>query len=250
MKKPIIIIESLAKTHPRSGDRRRTEVLRDINLKIHEGEFMMLLGPSGCGKSTLLRILAGLDTPTRGRVVYGEGYDPKRVGFVFQNFGILPWLTVFQNVEIGLIGAGVPAHDRARRVHSMLGKLGLSAFRDSKPFELSGGMRQRVGIARAFVVDPKVIFLDEPFSELDFFTAKTLREVLVNLAREQGATVVMVSHYIEEAVLLADTIAVFSNRPSVITASVSDMLSKPRDARSPEFFAKEDEVLSHFEARA
>ena len=246
MPEPIIHIQNLGKTFPKKEGSHRVEVFHDVNLIIHKGEFLVLLGPSGCGKSTLLRILAGLEQPTHGEVVYGPSWKEEHISFVFQNFGLLPWLTVFQNVELGLIGRKVTSHERVKRVDTMLHKLGLFQFKDTYPRELSGGMRQRVGLARAFVTNPEVIFLDEPFSELDFFTAENLRTILLNLWKETGSTVVMVSHYIDETVHLSDRIAIFSDRPGKIVATVVDDLPRPRDYRSTSFFAKVDEVLGHF----
>ncbi len=248
MSKEIITIKNVTKAYPKKDGHRRVEVLRDIHLEVNKGEFLVLLGPSGCGKSTLLRILAGFDMPTSGTITYAKDFDRTNMNFVFQNFGLLPWLSVFQNVELGLIGRGVPEHKRLHFVDAMLDKLGLIAFRDHYPHEISGGMKQRVGLARAFVTKPEIIFLDEPFSELDFFTAKTLREVLLDIWKEQGTTVVMVSHYIEEAVELADRIAVFSNRPSTIAVCFDNTLSRPRDSRSKEFFAEEDKIISEFKS--
>lgn len=249
MSEPIITIKNLDKIYPKKEDGRRVEVFHDIDLTVHKGEFLVLLGPSGCGKSTFLRILAGLDEKTHGEITYGPDFNFNKISFVFQNFGILPWLSVFQNVELNLIGRGVEEHERAKTVDAMLHKLGLFAFRDNRPHDLSGGMKQRVGLARAFVTRPEVIFLDEPFSELDFFTAESLRNTLLDLWKETGCTIVMVSHYIDEAVHLSDRIEVFSDRPSKIIASIKDELPRPRDYRSGPFFAKVDEVLAHFAPR-
>lgn len=213
-----------------------------------EGEFLILLGPSGCGKSTLLRIIAGFDEQTSGEVIYEPNFDMANINFVFQNFGILPWLTIYKNVEMGLIGRSINKHERAHEVESMLGKLSLLPFKDRYPHELSGGMKQRVGLARAFITKPKIIFLDEPFSELDFFTAHTLREILLSMWREQGTTVVMVSHYIQEAVTMADRIAIFSNRPSSISKVMENPLGRPRDPRGNSVYMMEDKIIAEFKA--
>ncbi len=194
----------------------------------------------------MLRIISKLDHATGGFVGYGKDFSFDKISFVFQNFGILPWLTVGQNVELNLIGRNVPEHERAKEIKAILEQFGLHAAKDRFPHELSGGMKQRVGLARAFVTKPDVIFLDEPFSELDFFTAATLRGLLLDMWKQQGTTVVMVSHYIEEAVTLADRIAVFSDRPSSIKAIVKNDLPRPRNPRSEAFFKLEDEVLGHF----
>jgi ABC-type nitrate/sulfonate/bicarbonate transport system ATPase subunit len=245
MKEVLIKSTDIKKSYPKKEGKRKVDVLEGVTLSIHKGEFVVLLGPSGCGKSTFLRILSGLDYKTGGELVFADDYNPKKVSFVFQDFGVLPWLTVSENIRLNLIGESVPDEEQKDRTKEIIHKFGLTAFCDHYPHELSGGMRQRVGLARAFVSKPEVIFLDEPFSELDFFTAGELRNLLLELWEEEGTTVVMVSHYIDEAVTLADTIAVFSNRPSSIKGVVHNELSRPRDPRSAEFFKKED-TLSEF----
>jgi NitT/TauT family transport system ATP-binding protein len=240
---PFITIKNLSKIFPRKEGRRSLHVLNNINLTIHKGEFCVLLGPSGCGKSTLLRIITGLEEKTHGDVIFHEKFDLDKIGFVFQDFGLLSWLTVEENVELGLIGRNVPIPERKQKVKKILEHFGLNQFENHRPFELSGGMKQRVGLARAFVTEPDIIFLDEPFSELDFFTAESLREALLDLWRSRGATIVMVSHYIDETISLADRIAVFSDRPGTIIDMIKNELPRPRDHRSTPFFALEDEVL-------
>ncbi len=249
MNAPIISIRNLTKHFPKQEGRRHVEVFKDMNLTVHSGEFLVLLGPSGCGKSTFLRILAGLEKQTSGSIEYSSSFSLDKVSFVFQNFGILPWLTIHQNVELNLIAKNLAPHESAKEVKDILEVFGLSPFKDSFPHQLSGGMKQRVGLARAFVSKPDIIFLDEPFSELDFLTAESLRKILLNLWAERGTTVVMVSHYIDEAVALADHIAVFSDRPSSIKTIIKNDLPRPRDGRSPAFFSLEDEVVGHFDIR-
>ncbi len=246
MSTPIIKIKDIGKVFPKADGHRRLETLKDVSLTIHQGEFLVLLGPSGCGKSTLLRILAGLIDKTSGEIAYGENFNPEKISFVFQNFGLLPWLSVFQNVELNLIAKNIPKHEREKEVHAILKPFGLLDFEHHFPHELSGGMKQRVGLARAFVSKPEVIFLDEPFSELDFYTATNLRQILLDLWKELGTTVIMVSHYIDEAISLSDRIAVFSDRPGTITSVITNDLSRPRDPRSKEFYNHEDEVLKYF----
>ncbi|MFI5205728.1 MAG: ABC transporter ATP-binding protein, partial [Candidatus Paceibacterales bacterium] len=207
MSLPIITIKNLSKIFPRKEGRRSLHVLDNVNLTIHKGEFVVLLGPSGCGKSTLLRLITGLEEKTHGEIIFHEDFNLDKVGFVFQDFGLLSWLTVEENVELGLIGRKVPNDLLKQKVKKILEHFGLNQFEKHRPFELSGGMKQRVGLARAFVTEPSIIFLDEPFSELDFFTAKDLRLTLLKLWKDRGATIVMVSHYIDEAVELADRIA-------------------------------------------
>ncbi len=247
MHTPLISIKKLTKSFPKQLEKRAVSVLEDITLDIEKGEFLILLGPSGCGKSTLLRILAGLDTKSSGIMKFAPEYDPTRVSFVFQDFGILPWLTVEENVSLNLIGNHTTPDETATAVRDILEVFHLTKFAKRHPHELSGGMKQRVGLARAFVSKPEVIFLDEPFSELDFFTATSLRQVLLELRAVSNTTVIMVSHYIDEAVMLADRIAVFADRPSHIKAVVTNHLTRPRNPRSTEFYGVEDEVLGHFD---
>ncbi|MGH7249538.1 MAG: ABC transporter ATP-binding protein [Minisyncoccia bacterium] len=243
---PLITIKNLSKIFPRKEGRRSLHVLNEVNLTIHKGEFMILLGPSGCGKSTLLRLIAGMEEKTHGEIIFHENFNLDKVSFVFQNFGLLTWLTVEENVELGLIGRNVPLDLRKQKVKKILQDFGLSDFGKNRPFELSGGMKQRVGLARAFVTEPDIIFLDEPFSELDFFTAESLRKILTDLWQAKRATIIMVSHYIDEAIDLADRVAVFSDRPGTIIDIVKNELPRPRDQRSLPFFTMEDEVLSKF----
>ncbi len=246
MSSPIISIKNVVKKFPAEEGKRALHVLDDINLCIHEGEFLVLLGPSGCGKSTLLRIVSGLDTASKGEIEYHQKFNLDEIGFVFQNFGLLPWLSVSENVELGLIGRNVAEHIRKQKVSEILEHFGLASFAHSRPVDLSGGMKQRVGLARAFVTEPKIIFLDEPFSELDFFTARDLRRALLSMWQKKGTTIIMVSHYIDEAVELSDRIVVFSERPGKIIEIVKNDLPRDRNHRSKEFFEMEDKVLSYF----
>jgi NitT/TauT family transport system ATP-binding protein len=246
MATPLFTLKNIGKTFPAREGKRGVQALHDINLTVHEGEFLVLLGPSGCGKSTLLRIITGLETHTHGKIEFHHPLNIDEVGFVFQNFGLLPWLTVEENVSLGLIGRSVPKEERTKKIVSTLARFGLTDFAQHRPRDLSGGMKQRVGLARAFVTEPKIIFLDEPFSELDFFTAQSLRQALLDMWHERKVTIVIVSHYIDEAVALADRIAVFSDRPGTILEVVKDELPRPRDHRSAPFFALEDDVLSKF----
>ncbi len=212
-----------------------------ISLSIEEGEIFMFLGPSGCGKSTLLRILAGLDKPSAGEVDFGR-VAPHDVSFVFQQFALLPWLTIFQNVELGLIGRNISVVERKTIVEEELHTFGLAEFSRSYPRDLSGGMKQRVGLARAFATKPKMIFMDEPFSELDSFTAEELRRELLTIWHQRRPTVVMVTHNIIEAIELADTIAVMTPRPGKIEKIIENGLKRPRKKRTNEFFDLEDKL--------
>jgi ABC-type nitrate/sulfonate/bicarbonate transport system ATPase subunit len=219
-------------------------VLRHINLEIMTGEIFVFLGPSGCGKSTLLRIMSGLDQIYQGSLIHGASTQDKNLhmGFVFQQFALLPWLTIFQNVELPLVSQSLTTGERHQRVFQELERLGLEAFAGSRPHELSGGMRQRAGIARALVNQPNILLMDEPFSELDSFTAAELRLELLKIWREQHLTIVLVTHITEEAIELGDHIAVLTSRPSHVEKLISNPLPRPRHTRSPAFFQLQDEL--------
>lgn len=217
-------------------------VLKDINLEVKSGEFLIILGPSGSGKSTLLRIMSGLEKEYKGEVALGPKLSGEEMSFVFQHFALLPWLSVYENVELGLLGKKLTDRVRRDRVEKELRRLGLEKFAKARPRELSGGMRQRVGIARALVAEPKIIFMDEPFSELDSFTAEDLRQEVLRIWHETGTTIIMVTHLVEEALELADKIAVLTARPGQIEKIINNTLSRPRDKRSGEFFGLEDEL--------
>lgn len=220
-------------------DQERQSVLGSINLSVDEGEFACIVGPSGCGKSTLLRIIAGLTKPGGGSV---EMNPETKLAMVFQNFALFPWLTVEENIGFGLEMAGMGKRSIRAIVSDQIKNMGLSGMEDKHPKELSGGMKQRVGIARALAVNPKILLLDEPFSALDVFTAKKLRRELLRVWRKHKLTVVMVSHLVEEAVELADKIIVMSARPGNIKKIITNDLDRPRDTRSKEFFVLVDEI--------
>ena len=239
--KPIITLSHLSKTFHENHDPELL-VLHDINLSIQEGEFFIFVGPSGSGKSTLLRMMSGLEKEYSGKIELGDRMSLAHMSFVFQQFGLLPWLTIHENVELGLIARDMPIEKRKQRVAQELKIFGLEKFAHVHPKELSGGMRQRVGIARALATDPKIIFMDEPFSELDSFTAEELRGEILQIWRERKPTIIMVTHIIEDALELADRIAVLTARPGKIEKIVHNTLPRPRAKRSPEFFRLEDEL--------
>ncbi len=222
------------------GSGKRLEVLHNIDLEIAKGEFFIFLGPSGSGKSTILRVMSGLEKDYQGKVEFGENISRNDTSFVFQQFALLPWLSVYENVGLGLTARHVPEKDRHKIIMSELEKFGLQHFAHVRPRELSGGMRQRVGIARALAINPKIIFMDEPFSELDSFTAQELRKELLKIWHERKMTIVMVTHIIPEALELADRIAVFTPRPGKIEKIVDNRLPRPRQFRSEEFYQLED----------
>ncbi|MFD7906622.1 nitrate/sulfonate/bicarbonate ABC transporter ATP-binding protein [Kitasatospora sp. NPDC059722] len=229
-------------------DGRALPVLDDISLRLTEGEIVALLGKSGSGKSTLLRCLAGLIPPSAGTVAYrGEplaGANPG-VAMVFQSFALLPWLTVQQNVELSLQARNVPERERRERALKAIDLIGLDGFEGAYPKELSGGMRQRVGFARALVVEPDALFMDEPFSALDVLTAENLRSELTGLWEGHEApvkSILIVTHNIEEAVLLADRVLVLSSNPGRISAELAVDLPRPRNRNAPAFEALIDTV--------
>jgi NitT/TauT family transport system ATP-binding protein len=223
-------------------------VLEDVNLTLREGEMVALLGRSGSGKSTLLRIVAGLLTPTAGQVLWRdqpvEG-PAEGVAMVFQSFALFPWLTVQENVELGLEARGVPRAERARRAEDAIDLIGLGGFESAYPKELSGGMRQRVGLARALVVHPDLLLMDEPFSALDVLTAETLRTDLIDLWSEGKlpvSAVLMVTHNIEEAVLMCDRILVFSSNPGRVASELRVPFPHPRNRLDPAFRQLVDDI--------
>jgi ABC-type nitrate/sulfonate/bicarbonate transport system ATPase subunit len=238
-----ILIEHLTKRFA-DEPRSHSPALDDINLDIRTGEILVIVGPSGCGKSSLLRIVSGLDETYRGRVRWNPNIRPEDVSFVFQDFALLPWLTVSQNIELGLEGREVPSEERRVRIRAILRALGLTDVREAYPHMLSGGMKQRVGIARAFVTKPKVIFMDEPFSELDSFTAASLRRELIDVWLDGRPTIIMVTHMVPEAIELADRIAVMTPRPGTIEQVVENTLPRPRFRRSAKFYRLEDELTA------
>jgi NitT/TauT family transport system ATP-binding protein len=243
----IIEAESVTKTFT-TPDGHALPVLEGVSFALAEGEIVALLGKSGSGKSTLLRCVAGLIAPSSGSVSYRgtplTGANPG-VSMVFQTFALLPWLTVQQNVELGLEARGVADGERSERALNAIDLIGLDGFESAYPKELSGGMRQRVGFARAIVTQPDALLMDEPFSALDVLTAENLRGELVKLWEGHGApikSILIVTHNIEEAVLLADRVLVLSSNPGRIRAELSVELPRPRDRHSSRFEALVDTI--------
>jgi NitT/TauT family transport system ATP-binding protein len=231
-------------------------VLEDVSFQVDEGELVAIVGPSGCGKSTMLRIINGLIPASSGQVLYnGRQVDGINLecALVFQSFALMPWLSVKANIELGLEARGLPPAQREKRASIYIDKVGLDGFEEAYPRELSGGMKQRVGLARALAVEPRVLLMDEPFSALDALTAITLREELLDIwqARDMPVhTILIVTHIIEEAVELADRIIVLSTSPGRVVADVKVGLPRPRDRRKEEFNALTDKVFSLIEERA
>ena len=243
----IVQAESVTKTFT-TPDGHALPVLEGVSFTLSEGEIVALLGKSGSGKSTLLRCVAGLISPSSGSVSYRgtplTGANPG-VSMVFQTFALLPWLTVQQNVELGLEARGVAGAERAERALRAIDLIGLDGFESAYPKELSGGMRQRVGFARAIVTEPDALLMDEPFSALDVLTAENLRGELVKLWEGHGApikSILIVTHNIEEAVLLANRVLVLSSNPGRIRAELTVELPRPRDRHGPRFEALVDTI--------
>ncbi|HEX5782825.1 MAG TPA: ABC transporter ATP-binding protein [Solirubrobacteraceae bacterium] len=239
-----LIIENLTKVFPPTAKNRPpVQAINDLSLELSGHVFVSIVGPSGCGKSTLLNILSGTEPPTSGRISVTKDDRPARLGYVFQDARLLPWRTVMDNMLYVQDGQRERARENARRYLAMVG---LDDVSDSYPGQLSGGMQQRAGIARAFSVDPDLLLMDEPFSHLDAITARSLREQLQALWEEAGKTVLFVTHDIMEAVQLSDRIVVLSHGGR-IHADIAIDLPRPRKASDPEVAAVQAEILGRFE---
>jgi len=229
-------LRNVSKEYGQAGD--SVPAIQDVSFAVNRGEFACVVGPSGCGKSTLLKMTAGLDRPTSGEIRFcGELVTGphSKIGMVFQSFALFPWRTVVGNVEYGLEAQGVPKAERLDSVHKYLEMMGLSGYGHLYPKQLSGGMKQRVGIARALAVDPDVILMDEAFSAIDEFTAETLREEVADVHAETEKTFLLVTHNLVEAVELADKIVVLSARPARVKKILDVDLERPRDRTHSEF---------------
>lgn len=242
-----ITFEGVSKTY---NGQREVRALEDVSLKVDEGEFVALLGPSGCGKSTLLNVLAGFEKVSKGKLLFdGATIDkpgPDR-GVVFQEAALFPWLTVWQNVIFGPQVQGMVRSEYEARARQLLELVGLSAFADALPVQLSGGMRQRVGIARVLVMNPRALLMDEPFGALDAQTRLSMQQLLLDVWQKLNTTVLFVTHDIDEAILLSDRICVMSARPGRIIKTIPIELARPRSIASltsPEFVAYKAEIMA------
>jgi NitT/TauT family transport system ATP-binding protein len=235
-------VEHVSMVFERDG--KSTHVLNDISLKVGDGEFVCLLGPSGCGKSTLLNAMAGFLSPTSGEIkVSGEVVrkpDPRRI-FVFQERGVFPWLTVEGNIGFGL--SKLPRAEREQRIAHYVKMVGLEGFERTYPQELSGGMKQRLEVARALAVNPDMLLLDEPFGALDSITRLIMRGELLRIWEAERKTIVFVTHDIDEAVQLADRVVVMSARPATIQQIVNIDIAHPRDISSPRYLELRDGIF-------
>jgi NitT/TauT family transport system ATP-binding protein len=233
---PILELKGLTKQFEFNGD--RIDALRDAHLRVSKGEFVCLIGASGCGKSTLLRIVAGFEKATRGSVLmWGkpiEGPAPDR-GMVFQDYGLFPWLTVRGNIAFGPTSRGRPAAEIRDTVEHFVNLVGLQRFADAYPHQLSGGMKQRVAIARVLANDAQMVLMDEPFGALDAMTRERLQDELLDIWQRTGLTVLFVTHSIEEAIFLADRVVVMSPGPGRIESQMEITLPRPRDVVAPDF---------------
>ncbi len=234
----------------KTKDKQNLLVLDNVSFEMKEGEIIALLGKSGSGKSTLLRIIAGLIKPSQGKVVYRDMEVKKPVqgiAMVFQSFALLPWLTVLQNVELGLEALGVAPAERRKRALKAIDMIGLDGFESAYPKELSGGMRQRVGFARALVVEPELLLMDEPFSALDVLTSENLKGDLMTLWQQKSTRtkgILFVTHSIEEAALMADRIMIFASDPGQIRAELKVSTPYPRNPKDPHFIKLVDDIYT------
>jgi NitT/TauT family transport system ATP-binding protein len=251
---PLLDVQGVCKSF-RKPDGDELVVLENVNLTLRPGEIVGLLGRSGSGKSTLLRVIAGLDEPSGGAINYlGQAVTGPASGIamVFQSFALFPWLTVLENVQLGLEALGVPEAEQRKRSLQAIDLIGLDGFESAYPRELSGGMRQRVGFARALVVHPNILLMDEPFSALDVLTAETLRSDFLDLWGEGQLpirSVLLVTHNIEEAVQMCDRMLIFSTHPGRVVSEIPVDLPQPRHAQDPRFHALIDRVYVEMTAR-
>ncbi len=252
---PLLEIRHVGQRYRTGSGDEGVPILDDVSLSLQEGEIVGLLGRSGCGKSSLLRIVSGLMHPSDGEVIYGGQQisgPPHGIAMVFQTFALFPWLSVLENVEFGLRAMSVQEDEAHRRALAAIDLIGLDGFESAYPKELSGGMRQRVGFARALVVNPSILLMDEPFSALDVLTAETLRTDLLDLwceGRMPIKSILMVTHNIEEAVLMCDRILVLSSNPGRIAAEIKVSLKHPRNRLDPEFRQLVDMIYARMTQR-
>ncbi|MEM0150935.1 MAG: ABC transporter ATP-binding protein [Thermoplasmata archaeon] len=245
---PLLEVRNLSKSYGVNG--KKIIAFQNISFTLETREFLSIVGPSGCGKSTLLRILMGLEEATEGEIIYKnkkiKEANPK-FAMVFQSPSLFPWLTVQENVEIVLEPLGIEPEEREAIAKKYLSIVGLDGFENAYPKELSGGMKQRVGLARALAVDPEILLMDEPFSSLDSLTADALREEVLLLWSDPSIppdSVILVTHNIDEAVLMSDRIIILSSRPGRIIDNHKVNLPRPRNKKDPEFYNEVDYVIS------
>ena len=231
-------------------DKKETVAVENFSLDVKKGELISIVGPSGCGKTTILRCIAGLLQPTTGTITLGDKHctsPGSDRGMVFQDFALFPWRSVLHNVEFGMEIAGVPKEERRERALRYIKAVGLEKFTDARIHELSGGMKQRVGIARAMVMHPAVILMDEPFGALDAQTRNIMQEMLVKIVEHSARTIIFVTHSVDEALYLSDRVVVLSKRPSSIYKIIDVPGDRPRDRTNPEFTELRKRILGYLE---
>lgn len=242
-----LTISGLSKTFIDEKTGGPVPVLDDLHLEVAAGQFVSIVGPSGCGKTTLLRIITGLEAPGSGRVLLNDreiDYTADRIGLVFQDYALFPWRTTLQNIEMGLEIMGIPKAERRSAALAYVKSFGLSGFENAYPKALSGGMKQRVAIARTLITDPKLVLMDEPFGSLDSQTRNELQEFLLDLWQRNRKTILFVTHNVDEAVFLSDHIVILSRRPAAILKMSAVTCARPRDRTSSECNDVRREVLS------
>lgn len=240
-------IQNLSKSFPNPDGGTEIAAIENINLSVADGEFVAVIGPSGCGKTTMLRIIAGLEPASAGQVLI-NGNTPERpwehVGFVFQEYALFPWRTVLDNIAFGLEMKGVAEHDRLTKARDYCKRFGIEGFENRYPRELSGGMRQRVAIARTLVNDPTIVLMDEPFGALDSQTRSQMQRFLLEVWRQAQKTVLFITHNIDEAVFLSNRIVGFTKRPGTIGLSLQVTLDHPRDITGDAFNRCRREIIA------
>ena len=243
-----IVIDGIRKVYRK--DEVETVAIDRIDLTVKKGELVSIIGPSGCGKTTILRMIAGLLEPTEGSIIIAgkecKEPGPDR-GMVFQDFALFPWRSVRRNVEFGLEVAGVPKEERRQKADEYIELVGLGEFKNARIHELSGGMKQRVGIARALINNPDVILMDEPFGALDAQTRNIMQAQLVKILDKTGTTIIFITHSVDEALFLSDRVVVLSPRPSKIKEIIDLDWPRPRDRSAPEFTALRKRILDELE---
>ncbi|MDW5561775.1 MAG: ABC transporter ATP-binding protein [Methanomassiliicoccus sp.] len=243
-----LTIQHMTKVFPKGQD--QLVALQDIDLEVKDGEFVCILGPSGCGKTTLLRIIAGLESKTsgtmtlKGKNIIGPGSDR---GMVFQEFALFPWRTVRRNVEFGLEVKGVSSEKRKEISQKYIDLVGLKGFEDSHPNQLSGGMKQRVGIARALANEPAILLMDEPFGALDAQTRNQMQKELLRIWSETKKTIIFITHSVDEAVFLSDRVVVLTSRPGRVRVIHKIELPRPRDRANQDFINLRKTILDELE---
>lgn len=250
MEQTVFNIEGISKSFVTEGGKNDLLVIKEINLEIKDNEFVCLVGPSGCGKSTLLRMMAGLESSTSGKILYrGKPFNKptKDIGLVFQNYSLMPWLNVEDNIAMGLKFKKASKKEKQETVDEYLNIIGLESFRKSYPHELSGGMQQRVAIARSLANDPDVVLMDEPFGALDAYTRIQLQKELLRIWESHKKTIVFVTHSVDEAIYLADRIILMSRNHGSIEKDIHVEIPRIRERSNPRYAELNQELLNELE---